>query len=128
MVTQLRDRYREVEEADAQVIAIGMGFPEMAAHFKKELEIPFPLLVDHTKETYRALAIGSASPWNVYGPPVWIRGIRSILEYGNKIPKQDPFQLGGAAVVDKSGEILYLYRSRDSSDTPPVDEVLDALR
>jgi hypothetical protein len=124
----LRDRYNEFQEADAGIVAIGMGFPEMAAHFKSELGIPFPLLVDHDKQTYRALAIGRASAWNIYGPPVWIEGIRSIARFGNRIPKQDPFQLGGAAVVDKSGEVLFLYRSRDSSDVPPIDEVLAALR
>jgi hypothetical protein len=124
----LRDRYGDFEAADAGVFAIGMGFPKMAAHFKKDLGIPFPLLVDHERETYKALAIGRASAWNIYGPPVWIKGIRSILEHSNKLPKQDPFQLGGAAVVDKNGEVLYLYRSRDSSDVPPIDEVLAALR
>lgn len=128
MVTQLRDRYEEFEAADLSVVAIGMGWPEMAAHFKEEMQIPFPLLVDHDRKTYKALAIRRASPWEIYGPPVWIRGIKSILEYGQKIPKQDPFQLGGAAVVDKAGEVLYLYRSRDSSDIPQLDEVLAASR
>jgi len=100
----------------------------MAAHFKDEFEIPFTLLVDHDKRTYKALAIQRASAWNIYGPPVWVNGLRSIVKHPNKIPKQDPFQLGGAAVVDKSGEILYLYRSRASSDIPPIDEVLSTLQ
>lgn len=99
----------------------------MAAHFKREFDIPFPLLVDHDRETYRALKLGRANPWNIYGPPVWIEGIRSILNYGNKIPKQDPFQLGGAVVVEKGGEPLFVYRSKASSDVPPIDRMISAV-
>lgn len=100
----------------------------MAAHFKREFDIPFTLLVDHDRETYRALGLGRANPWNVYGPPVWIEGIRSILNHGNKIPKQDPFQLGGAVVAEKGGEILFVYRSKASSDVPPVDRLISTVQ
>ncbi len=123
----MRDHHEEITATGARIVAIGMGWPEMAAHFKREFEIPFPLLVDHTKETYRALEMKRTGAWNIYGPPVWIEGIRSILNYGNKIPKQDPFQLGGAVVVDKGGEVLFVFRSKASSDVPPVDRMISAL-
>ena len=99
----------------------------MAAHFRDEQEIPFPLLVDHTKQTYRALSIKRSGPWNVYGPPVWVKGIRAIVQYGNKIPKQDPLQLGGVVVADKGGEVLFVHRANASSDNVPVDRILAAL-
>lgn len=99
----------------------------MAAHFKEQFDIPFTLLVDHTKQTYRAVELPRANAWNVYGPPVWIKGVRSILRHGNKWPKQDPLQLGGAAVVDTEGMVRYLYRSKASSDQPPIAEIRAAL-
>lgn len=109
------------------VAAVGMGWPAMAESFKQEQEIPFTLLVDHDRLTYKALEFRRSSAWNVYGPPVWIEGIRSILRYGNRFPKQDPMQLGGIVVVDKGGEILYTFRARVSSDIAPLDKVLAAL-
>ena len=99
----------------------------MAANFKKEFEIPFTLLVDHNKETYRALKLERANPWHVYGPPVWIEGIRSILAFGNKFPKQDPLQLGGVVVAEEGGNVLFVYRAKASSDIPPVDRVISTL-
>ena len=124
----MRDHHEEFTATGARVVAIGMGWPEMAAHFKREFDIPFTLLVDHDRETYRALGLTRANPWNVYGPPVWIEGIRSILNHGNKIPKQDPFQLGGAVVAEKGGEILFVYRSKASSDVPPVDRLISIVQ
>ena len=99
----------------------------MAAHFKEEMKIPFPLLVDHEKETYRALEMKHSSAWNVYGPPVWIEGLKSIARHGNKIPKQDPMQMGGMVVAAPGGEILYTFRAGVSADIAPLDEVLAAL-
>ena len=123
----MRDRYDEFKERGIDVVAIGMGIPGMAAHFRDEQKIPFPLLVDHNKQTYRALGIKRTGAWNVYGPPVWVKGIRSILAYGNKIPKQDPFQLGGVVVADKGGEVLFVHRATASSDNAPVDRILAAV-
>ena len=99
----------------------------MAAHFKDEFDIPFTLLVDHTKETYRALEFPRANAWNTYGPPVWIKGVQAIMRHRNKMPKQDAFQLGGAVVVDTDGSVRYIYRSKASSDQPPVAEIIAAL-
>ena len=109
------------------VAAVGMGWPAMASHFKDDQKIPFTLLVDHEKETYRALDMKHANPWNLYGPPVWIKGIKSIVQHGNKFPRQDPMQLGGIVVADKGGEILYTFRANASSEIAPLDDVLAAL-
>lgn len=97
----------------------------MAAHFRDTEKIPFPLLVDHTKETYRALEIPRNGGWNVYGPPVWLRGIESLLRgYRNKIPKQDPLQLGGAVVARAGGDVVLVHRASQSYDFLPVDKLL----
>jgi hypothetical protein len=121
----LRDRYQDFSAVN--VAAIGMGWPAVAAHFKEEQRIPFTLLVDHNKETYRALEMKHPNPWNVYGPPVWLKGLKSIAQHGNKFPKQDPLQLGGIIVADRGGEILHAFRASASSEVAPLDEVVAAL-
>lgn len=121
----MRDRYQDFSRVN--LAAIGMGWPAMAAHFKEEQQIQFPLLVDHKKETYRALNMKKSSAWNVYGPPVWIEGLKSIAKHGNRIPKQDPMQLGGIVVAAPGGEILYTFRAGASSHIAPLDEVLAAV-
>lgn len=110
-------------------MSIGMGWPAAAADFRDTHEVPFPVLVDRKKETYRALQIQRGNVWEVAGPSVWLRTVRSLVT-GRGIDiraKQDPFQLGGVIVADKGGEILYSYRSKSSSDNPPTGEVIAAL-
>lgn len=100
----------------------------MAAHFRDEYAIPFPLLVDRHKETYRAVELRRGSLWEIAGPPVWIRGMKGILQgHMWRVPKQDPEQLGGVIVAEPGGKVVYVHRSTRSSDNPPTDEVLAAI-
>ncbi len=112
----------------ANLLAIGMGIPEVAAHFRDTQGIPFPLLVDRNRQTYKALRIGRGSLIDVAGPKVWARGARSILTgRGQGVPKQDPLQLGGAIVVETGGRVRYVHRAKTSSDNPRPEDLLEQL-
>lgn len=124
----MRDRQDELKATSARVVAIGMGRPDMAAHFRDEFNIPFTLLVDHTKETYRALEIRRGSWWDVMGPPVWLHGAKAILQgQGVAKPQQDPQQLGGLAIVDPGGELRHIFRATASNENLPIDDLLTKL-
>ncbi|HEU4480243.1 MAG TPA: peroxiredoxin-like family protein [Actinomycetota bacterium] len=128
MVTQLRDNHQKILETGTKVVAIGMGRVDMAAHFRDEQDIPFPLLVDRTKESYRALEIKRGNWWTVAGPQVWPRAVFNMITgKGQSVPKQDPKQLGGLMIVDRGGEIRFIHRSGSSADNLPVDELIERL-
>jgi hypothetical protein len=124
----LSERYEEIRAKGADVVAIGMGRVDMAAHFAETRSIPFRLLVDHDRETYRALGLKVGTWLDAAGPKVWMRGIKGTLSgHPSSLPKQDPKQMGGVMVVETGGGVVYLHRADDSSDNPPIDDVLAAL-
>lgn len=121
-------RYEEFTAKGATVAAIGMGLPGMAEDFREKQGIGFPLLVDHTKETYRALEMKKGNLWDVMGPQNWMRYTKGILSgHGVDRPKQDPLQMGGVIVVDTDGAVVYEFRAGASSDNPPIEDLLAAL-
>ncbi len=124
----MRDRYDEFERRGAGVAAVGMGWPELAAGFKEQFDIPFPVLVDRTRESYRALGIRRGSLMDVIGPKVWLPWAKSMLSgTGQTLTKVDQLQLGGAIVVAPGGKVLLQHAASDSADNVPVDEILRAL-
>ena len=124
----MSERYQEFTERGADVVAVGMGRVDMAKHFADTRDIPFTLLVDHDQESYRALELKSGSWWDVTGPKVWVRGVKGMLNgHPSSIPRQDPKQFGGVMVVAPGGDVRYIHRAENSSDNPPIDEVLHAL-
>ncbi len=110
----------------ARVVVIGMGATETARQFKEQHRLPFTILVDKKRQSYRALALRHGSLSEVMGPRVWLRGAKSLVRHGQGIPKEDPYQLGGVAIV-RDGEIKFMHRSSTSADNLPVDELLEVL-
>jgi AhpC/TSA antioxidant enzyme len=124
---QLRDAKDEFSARGAKLAAIGMGWPEAAAHFRDTYEIPFPLLVDHAKETYRALEF-KRSAMRTLGPQVWLGFAKNMISgHRSALAKEDPMQLSGAVVADTSGQVLFLHRAGSSSDNAPVESLLQAI-
>lgn len=125
----MRDHYDEIRSLGADVVAIGLGRPDMAAYFRDEFDIPFRLFVDPEKRSYKVLKLRRSGWSGVMGPTVWMRGAQSLLKgRGIAKPKQDPLQLGGAVVIDTGGKIAFVHRADDSSDNVPIEKLLDALR
>jgi peroxiredoxin len=123
----LRDYKEDFAAKGAEVVAIGMGIPAMAADFKEKQDIPFRLLVDQQKQTYSALDL-ERSALAATGPQVWLKGARSLLKgHGLARAEQDWQQLGGAMVVDAGGRVLLVHRASDSADNAPVRRLLEAL-
>jgi hypothetical protein len=105
-----------------------MGMRGEASSFKRRQDIPFRLLYDTTRSTYKLMKIPLGSWMNVAGPGVWVEGVQSLAK-GNKqrMPRQSPKQLGGVAVIASGGDLLYLHRSRTAADNTPADELIDLL-
>jgi hypothetical protein len=123
----LRDAYQSFRSMGATVAAIGLGSVEEAAQFRNRYDLPFPLLVDRSKKTYKALGTGR-SALRAAGPRVWWSGATSILAgHGQAVPRQDWRQLGGAAVIEPGGKIRVVHRSKTASDNLAVSELLAAL-
>ena len=126
----MRGRYEEFEAKRANVAAIGMGLIPMAAAFRDQHDIPFPLLVDRHRETHGALELKRGNLMDVVGPKQVVRGVKAFFKgtrAGRPAPKQDVLQLGGALVVAPGGEVLYRHQAAGAEDNAPVDDLLDAL-
>lgn len=100
----------------------------MAADFRDKQDVGFPLLVDRTKQTYRALEMKRGNLWDVTGPKNWGRFAKGIATgHGVDRPKQDPLQMGGVIVAEPGGDVRYVFRASAAAETPPIDEVLTAV-
>jgi peroxiredoxin len=124
-----RDRH-EFRAAGARLVVIGQGTPGQAARFREDQGVELELLVDTERQAYRAAGTKLATFGELIGPRVIFRGMRRSVATGVRQGRTvgHPAQLGGVLLVMPDGTIPYAHLSDDASDSPPNEEVLEAVR
>ena len=120
------DRFRGL---GAEIIVISFVEPERLGRYLKVRPWPFRFFADPQRAAYRAFGLESATWLKLLRPRV-IAGYFGLIFRGRmpSMAQEDVHQLGGDFVLDRAGQIVYEYRSRDPVDRPSVAELLDAVR
>ena len=124
----LREANDEIQAAGAEVVLVTMDDPERLHAFKARWQLPFVCLADPRQEAYRAFQCPRGSLWQVAGPAMWWRAIKSLFRHGAGLVRSDPMQLPGSFVIDREGVVRFAHRSRHSADWASPEELLAAVR
>nr|MBF6591131.1 redoxin domain-containing protein [Ktedonobacterales bacterium] len=125
---QLRRDEPRLRAADLAVVLIGLGTPEEARDFRTRLALPFPILSDPERLSYRRYGLLRMSGGRESNPRGAVRLVKAIVRYGGAYSAhQDMTQLGGVFVVDRAGLLRFVYRSERTSDHPPTADLIRAV-
>jgi peroxiredoxin len=124
----LRERYEEITEQGAEVVAVGTGDERYAARFVEDEDVPFPVLVDDDARAARAASVKRASPWGLFNPRSF-PGARRARQAGHRVHKSGKrvTQLGATFVVGPGERLRYEHVDAHTADHAPLDEVFAAL-
>jgi peroxiredoxin len=127
---QLHRARESLEREGVSIVLIGQATPRHAAHFRRRLELEWPVLADEDRRSYRAAGAKVATFAELLGPKVVARGIRasrrSSVHQGRTIGH--PAQLGGAMVIRSDGSVAWSHMSEDASDNATPHEIVEAIR
>jgi peroxiredoxin len=124
---ELRDEHDQFEAAGANVALVAMGNPSQVSQFREFNHLPFECLADEKQIAYKAYGIPRGKISQIAGPSVWLAGFQSIWKHGAGAIIGDKYQLPGTVIVDTLGKVRFVYHSRDSSDWPTNEALLNAL-
>jgi peroxiredoxin len=124
----LRERYEEIRERGADVVAIGTGDTGYAARFVADEHVPFPVLVDDDAAAARAASVRTTTPWGLFNPRSF-PGARQARKAGHRVHKSGKrvTQLGATFVVGPGNDVRYEHVDAHTADHAPLDEVIAAL-
>ncbi len=122
----MRDRLGEL--GDAVVALITFTRQRNLQGYRGRLDLPYAVLTDEARTTYRAYALDRGPWWRVWGAATLLAYAR-LLRRGRRLerPKEDTAQLGGDFVVDRQGRIAYAFRSKGPAHRPSVDELVTVV-
>ena len=108
---------------------ISFANPATVAAYQQELNWPFPVFSDPTRSIYRALGLKRLPWFRVFSPATLALYLRLLKE--NRRPKRygdaDIYQGGGDFLINRQGEILFSYPSRDPADRPTLGMLLEVI-
>jgi len=99
------ENWNQWGELGAGVYAISIDSPFSNQRWRKEMDVPFPILSDFNKEAARAFGVLQEDFFGLHG-----------------VAKRSVF------VVDGDGRIAYTWVSDNPGVLPPFDEVVGAVR
>lgn len=127
-MAQLRRKKENLDRAGLQIFLVSMGTLEEAETFRRQFEVPFPVVCDPEKALYKAYGLKGRTVSQIFSPKLFLKGLKAVGQgYLPGLSLGDPFQLPGAFIIDVRGQIRFRYYSRDPSDYPSVEMILDAL-
>jgi hypothetical protein len=127
-VKVLHHRDRVARTGGTAVFVVHDTPQRVRAGLLRDLDLPWPVLVDAERVAYRAWGLRRAGFGTVWlDPRVWARYVR-LLAGGQRLsrPGRDTLQLGGDFVVDPAGVVAWA-RPQRADDRPPVGVLLAEL-
>jgi peroxiredoxin Q/BCP len=97
----LRDRYADIQQRNAEVIAVAPDTLEHAQSYFQRNDIPFPCLADPDRRVFRQYDVKSA-----------------MVSLG---------QRPGLFIIDKAGVVQYAHLGFQQWEIPSVDDTLTQL-
>ena len=120
----------DFERIGAEVVLVAYHDPELlTAKMMHDLEVPFTLLLDPTRETYRRWGLERATWRNVAVPGLFVAAAKSLLQREPSLGSTPgPVQMGGDFVVNRDGRLAFVNYLKSFHDRAPIPTLLGALR
>ena len=116
---QLQQNEDDMESLGVAVVVVTFESPAIAENYARETAFPWPILLDGSRELYRAYGMSRGGWWAVLGPSSWW-GYLKLLLRARKLrrPTDDVYQLGGDVLIDPEGTVRLHHVSRIPIDRP----------
>jgi hypothetical protein len=124
----LREHEQAIWDRGAALAAIGLGDRNYARVFREETGITFPLLIDETRQAYRAAELKSANLLHILKSENAFarKRARAGGHHQHKLG-QNPFQLGGSFIFGPGNVDRFVHISQTFGDNASVATLLESL-
>jgi hypothetical protein len=125
---QLQQHEAELERRDVKVVVVTFEAGFLARAYIEDTGFGWPLLIDSTREVYKAYDMLEATFWDIWGPHTWWAYLKELTR--GRFPKRsegDISQRGGDVLIDPGGIVRFHHVGQGPGDRPSVKSILKAL-
>lgn len=124
-LSQLRQQNERLVRNNIAVLVVSFEQVENVLNYQGETGIPWPVVVDTSRELYAYYGFTKAGFWDLWGFSTWVAYCKELLK-GNfpRRTKGDIDQLGGDVLIDPDGLVRVHHISKGPADRPQISDVL----
>ena len=127
-MVQVASHLQEFEALNTNIVTVSFGIDYWAKMWLQETLSPFPFLINPERDAYHAYGLQSSIVRSWMPQNLWFYA-KATLQGREKFGKRgDPHQLGGAFIVDSQGIVRLAHPSKEPTDRPSVERILQILR
>ena len=122
---QLQQCESEFERRNVKVVVVTFEASLFARAYLEDTGLRWPLLIDTTRDLYRAYDMLEAGLWDIWGPQTWWAYFKEISR--GRIPRNsegDISQRGGDVLIDPRGTVRLHHVGKGPGDRPSVRSIL----
>lgn len=124
---QLHGHIGEIESRGAKLHLIGSGAPNFIAGFREETGFTGSIYTDPSLKSFEAAGLVRSVRASV-GLRSISAGVKSFAKGQRQGKRQgDPWQQGGALIINKAGELLFAHQSAAGGDNVTGSALLQVL-
>lgn len=126
---QLQQHEKELESLGVTVVVVTFEIETPARAYFDDMKLGWPLLLDPSREIYKAYGMERGNWWNIYGPAtVWMYFKLMIRGRKPQPATGDVEQLGGDVLIDPHGIARLQHIGAGPADRPAVAQLLAMVR
>lgn len=128
-VVQTITRRDDFQRIGAEVVLVAYDDPQLVmTNLVRDLELPYTLLTDPSRQTYRRWGLEQATWRNFTYPGFYYNVLKLRLSGEKAIPETPgPVQMGGDFVVNREGQLTFVKYMKSFHDRAKVPVLLSAL-
>ena len=117
----MRDQEGDFSKLNVKVIVVTFEANLISRSYVEETALPWPLIIDESRELYRSYGMLAASFWDIWGPKTWLAYLKEIIK-GRRLKKSeaDISQRGGNVLIDPDGIVQMHHVGSGPADRPSV--------
>jgi hypothetical protein len=125
----LREIENEINELGVQVLVVTFEAESVAQAYVHDTELQWPLLIDESRELYKAYDMQHGKWWDIYGPSAWWIYAKLLVKGRRMVASHSDFeQLGGDVLIDPEGIVRMHHVGKGPSDRPDVSSIIARIK
>lgn len=127
-MAELRPHVAEIRALGVEPYVIGSGSPEQARKFQEHLDArELPIFSDEKLASYKAAGWKRAVTATL-SPRSALKYVKAFARHKQGKTMGDPWQIGGALLITRDGEIAWRFASEYGGHHPAVATLVDEAR